>query len=113
MARPELGAKHVCVSCAARFYDLGKSPAVCPKCGTEQPPEQPRLRRPPGPAAEEKRLVKKPAGVVGADDADAEVEGVADEADADVIEDTDDLEDDADAIGPDIEVATDRDEAER
>ena len=113
MARPELGAKHVCVSCAARFYDLGKSPAVCPKCGTEQPPEQPRLRRPPGPAAEEKRLVKKPAGVVGAEDADAEVEGVADEADADVIEDTDDLEDDADAIGPDIEVATDRDEAER
>ncbi len=65
------------------------------------------------PAAEDKRLVKKPAGVVGAEDTDAEVEGVGDEADADVIEDTDDLEDDADAIGPDIEVTTDRDEAER
>jgi uncharacterized protein (TIGR02300 family) len=45
MAKPELGTKRVCVSCGARFYDLTKTPAVCPKCSTEQPLEQPRARR--------------------------------------------------------------------
>jgi hypothetical protein len=29
-----LGLKRSCVACAAKFYDLGKNPAKCPKCGT-------------------------------------------------------------------------------
>jgi uncharacterized protein (TIGR02300 family) len=29
-----LGKKHICSNCGAKFYDLGKSPAKCPKCGT-------------------------------------------------------------------------------
>ena len=33
MARPELGLKRQCMSCGAKFYDLNKDPAVCPKCG--------------------------------------------------------------------------------
>lgn len=33
MAKPEWGAKRVCQSCGARFYDLGRSPIVCPSCG--------------------------------------------------------------------------------
>ena len=49
----------------------------------------------------------------GLEDAEIEVEGVQDEAEEDVIEDTADLEDDADAIGPDIEVEPDNDETER
>lgn len=28
------GVKRTCNACSARFYDLRKSPAVCPKCGT-------------------------------------------------------------------------------
>ena len=40
MANPELGAKQICPSCSAKFYDLGKRPAVCPKCGTEFDPEE-------------------------------------------------------------------------
>ena len=44
MAKPELGTKRVCVACGTRFYDLTKVRAVCPKCGTEQPIEQPRPR---------------------------------------------------------------------
>jgi uncharacterized protein (TIGR02300 family) len=28
-----LGQKHVCSGCTAKFYDLGKTPATCPKCG--------------------------------------------------------------------------------
>ncbi|GEP06230.1 TIGR02300 family protein [Methylobacterium oxalidis] len=34
MARPELGIKRQCMSCGAKFYDLDRDPAVCPKCGT-------------------------------------------------------------------------------
>ena len=115
MVRPELGNKRVCVACGTRFYDLGKSPAICPKCGTEQPVEQPRVRRPSGGAPPpEDRRPKKPVPVPGAEEADVEVEGLEEEAeDEDVLEDTGDLEDDADAIGPEIEVETDTDEAAR
>ena len=34
MVSTELGTKRTCPSCAARFYDLMKNPAVCPKCAT-------------------------------------------------------------------------------
>jgi uncharacterized protein (TIGR02300 family) len=45
MSKPELGSKRACVSCSARFYDLTRAPAVCPKCGTEQPPVPVRAAR--------------------------------------------------------------------
>lgn len=31
-----LGNKHECIECGAKFYDLDRSPAVCPSCGTDQ-----------------------------------------------------------------------------
>ena len=34
MAKPDLGNKRQCQSCGAKFYDLGKDPIVCPRCGT-------------------------------------------------------------------------------
>lgn len=34
MAKPELGVKRSCGSCGAKFYDLARSPILCPKCGT-------------------------------------------------------------------------------
>ncbi len=40
MAIPELGAKQICPSCQAKFYDLGRRPATCPKCGTAFDPEE-------------------------------------------------------------------------
>ncbi|MDR3512251.1 MAG: TIGR02300 family protein [Caulobacteraceae bacterium] len=40
MANPELGAKQICPSCQSKFYDLGRRPAVCPKCGTQFDPEE-------------------------------------------------------------------------
>ena len=33
MAKPELGTKRLCLSCGAKFYDLNRDPATCPKCG--------------------------------------------------------------------------------
>ncbi len=40
MAKPELGQKQVCPNCQAKFYDLGRRPAHCPKCATEFDPEE-------------------------------------------------------------------------
>ena len=39
MAKPELGTKRNCPECAAKFYDLGKEPCVCPKCENKFVPE--------------------------------------------------------------------------
>ena len=101
MAKPEFGTKRVCVACGTRFYDLAKVPAVCPKCNTEQPTEQPRGRRSVGGNVPE---VKRPAKPVpGVEEADVEIETPDADEDADVLEDASDLEDD-DAIGEDIDV---------
>jgi uncharacterized protein (TIGR02300 family) len=40
LANPELGAKQICPHCQAKFYDLNKRPAHCPKCGTEFDPDE-------------------------------------------------------------------------
>ena len=104
MAKAELGHKRVCVACSTRFYDLTRTPAVCPKCGTEQPAEQPRLRRG-GNVAEDKRP-KKLATVP--DEPDIEVEAAAD-GDEDVLEES--VEDeDVDAIPDELEVDQEQDE---
>jgi uncharacterized protein (TIGR02300 family) len=34
VAKPELGTKRLCGNCSAKFYDLSKTPIVCPKCST-------------------------------------------------------------------------------
>jgi uncharacterized protein (TIGR02300 family) len=108
MAKPELGEKHTCVSCGTRFFDLGKQPAVCPKCGIEQPAEQPRLKRS-APLPEEQKKIVKP--VVDGDEIDVEVPDDAD--DEDILADADDLDDDADVIDADIDVQPEGNEDER
>ncbi|MBU6499432.1 MAG: TIGR02300 family protein [Rhodospirillales bacterium] len=109
MAKPELGTKRICVACSAHFYDLRRNPATCPKCATEQPPEQPRLRRAPGNVAEDRRRPKV-AAVPGLEDVEVEVETADEESEEDVLEDTSDLEDGADAI---VEVEPEGGEEER
>ncbi len=50
MAKPEWGVKRVCQSCAAKFYDLNRSPITCPKCAASFDPEallKSRRSRPP------------------------------------------------------------------
>lgn len=34
MDRDEWGIKRVCQGCGTRFYDFGRSPIICPSCGT-------------------------------------------------------------------------------
>ncbi|WP_297491656.1 FYDLN acid domain-containing protein [Acidocella sp.] len=108
MAKPELGEKHTCVSCGTRFFDLGKQPAVCPKCSTEQPAEQPRLKRA-APMPEEVKKVVKPA--IDGDDLDVDVPDDAD--DEDILDDSDELDDGADVIDADIEVPVEGNDDER
>ena len=38
MAKPEWGKKRICSSCNTRYYDLNKSPIICPSCGAEFDP---------------------------------------------------------------------------
>lgn len=40
MADPALGAKQICPTCTAKFYDLNRRPAHCPKCASEFDPEE-------------------------------------------------------------------------
>ena len=57
MANEDLGTKRDCPECGARFYDLTKSPAVCPKCAHEFVPEailKPRRTRKEEEEAEDK-----------------------------------------------------------
>ena len=35
MAKPEWGRKRTCPSCNTKYYDLKKSPIICPSCGSE------------------------------------------------------------------------------
>jgi uncharacterized protein (TIGR02300 family) len=36
MPEVKLGTKFECFNCGTKFYDLGKSEPVCPKCGANQ-----------------------------------------------------------------------------
>jgi uncharacterized protein (TIGR02300 family) len=40
LANPELGTKQICPQCQAKFYDLNKRPAHCPKCDAEFDPDE-------------------------------------------------------------------------
>ena len=81
MAKPELGTKRLCGSCAAKFYDLGKDPIVCPKCHTVLQLAAVTSRSRPEPAraaavAEEAVVPEtQEAEFVSLEEADAEVEG--------------------------------------
>ena len=80
MANPELGAKQICPNCQSKFYDLGKRPAVCPKCATEFDPEEAlktRRVRARSSAPDYEDEVEKPAKVVP----EPEGDGFEDEVD--------------------------------
>ena len=106
MIDAELGKKLVCPSCAVKFYDLGKDPAECPKCGTifsAEPILPSKEDRPP--ATEEKPVIdeEKPAAADSEDDA---VEVVSFE---DLDEDDDDVDDELAAV-KDVDLGDDKDE---
>ena len=101
MAKPEWGTKRMCQACGAKFYDLRRSPIICPACGAEFDPEALlRSRRTRAPGAKEEEPKKAPKAVAASKTAEAE-EAVDEDFDADLededLEDSEDLpEEDAD-----------------
>jgi len=101
MVKPAWGMKRTCQGCGVRFYDLQKSPIICPKCATVYDPEAgSRTRRSraapaakPAPRAPVPELAEVPSEIVPEVE-EADIEIAEDEG---VIEDTEDLpEDEAD-----------------
>ncbi|MBS0961042.1 MULTISPECIES: FYDLN acid domain-containing protein [Acetobacter] len=106
--QPDLGTKRVCVSCGARFYDLDRPTAICPKCGTAQPDLVPRLRR------TSDSLISSSSNTTPAqkdeDDLDLGTDTDTDaDADLDDAPELDD-DDDDDDISSDIDVTTDKED---
>ena len=100
MTKPEWGSKRTCLNCGTRFYDMQRTPIVCPKCGSENAPDAVTkarrvMKKAPAHVAEVKAKVAKPAP--DDDEVIDEVE-VEDDDDTDdgLIEDTEDLAEDDD-----------------
>ena len=117
MAKPTLGQKRVCISCAAKFYDLNKTPILCPKCGTVYDASAVVKSRRARAIAEDKpakKKVPKLAEVAEVDlpgvDADVDAVVADDEEEEGVIEDASELGEDEDDMAEVIEnVDDDRD----
>ena len=91
MAKPELGIKRLCAGCGAKFYDLNKSPIVCPKCSTVYEMTLPRGKsdgRVSAPVAAAEPEVAS-VETVSLEEADAETAG---HSKAEVPESVDDIE---------------------
>jgi uncharacterized protein (TIGR02300 family) len=104
VAKPELGTKRVCAGCNLKFYDLHKTPIVCPTCGVvfvvpkpapPKPPRRPFERPTPIPVAVAEQAVL-------GDDANLE-DTVPEGADALVAEEEKVGDEDADAGVPVLE----------
>ena len=105
MGKPELGQKMTCADCAARFYDLNRSPILCPKCGVEQRPA--RQGSPYPGRASTRRWLPRSATFTHVEplSANAATADAGDDLDsADPPDDDDDAADD-DAAGADDEAA--------
>lgn len=113
MAKADLGTKRTCPSCAAKFYDLGRRPARCPKCETEFDPEELKGRVPaakdlPPEEPEEKAEAAKPAEPDGFED-EADDTPEVDEAAAQMPV-SDDEDDDGEGSGLSDDIADDFEE---
>lgn len=113
MADPALGTKQVCPNDQTKFYDLGRRPATCPKCGFQFDPEEAlksRVRsraRTPAPNYEEpeddveKKVVRdEEADELEEADAPPEIDQAAD-VDPVVTSDDEDVDPDAAPAGGD------------
>ncbi len=105
MTKPNLGKKHTCKACEARFFDMNKNPAVCPKCGEAIKIAKPKAKRAavPAPEGDTSEAAKAPSvetpkatDTEGAAEKDEDVELEALEGDDEVDDLEAELEDDQD-----------------
>ncbi len=87
MAKPEWGIKRTCQACGKKFYDLNKSPIICPSCGTEfDPNDQLKTRK--------GKSVPLKSSLVNDNDLTENIENIDDieiDSDAEVVSDDDPL----------------------
>ncbi len=116
MAKPDLGTKRLCASCGAKFYDLNRTPMVCPKCDTEFVPVvvAPRTRPDSKPVAAAAPVAEAvvpetaDAEFVSLEDAEAEQQGKkpaaaeGEEAEGDALEDAAFIEEQEEAGSADV-----------
>lgn len=108
MANPELGAKQICPNCQAKFYDLGRRPAVCPKCATSFDPEEAvrnrriraRTTTPDYEADDEKPVKAVDPDVEGFEDEPDETPEIDEAVEADPVDTDDEVDDPATPAGP-------------
>lgn len=123
MAKVELGDKQVCPNCGAKFYDLRKRPAVCPKCTTAFDPSEEGVRARRGrarvsshdPAYEDEDEELEGPKVRSEDDDEEEEEATAEvdvEAEADPIVVDDEDDDAAPASGDELPEGFSEDEGD-
>ena len=102
MYKLEFGRKMTCTACAVRFYDLTRVPAVCPKCGVEQPRVKIRVA-PVARAAAVRWSGRQPPTLPAATPEPTLIEADAVEEDEDEIEDSDLPEDEDDEVKVKVE----------
>ena len=102
LAKADLGDKQICPNCGAKFYDLRRRPATCPKCSSSFDPAEEGVRV--------KRTRSKVAAYDLEDDEEEAAEAKKGDADGDEEETVETPEIDAEANEP--VVATDDEEEE-
>jgi len=105
VAKPELGGKHQCQNCGTRFFDLNRTPIVCPKCGTLfQSPAMARTAQRATTATDDDEM-EMPAGaeLISLEDAEAGDVKVTVADDTFLEEEEEDNDDVADLIDGDLE----------
>ncbi|HTR83280.1 MAG TPA: TIGR02300 family protein [Reyranella sp.] len=113
MVKASWGTKRTCQNCAARFYDLNKSPIKCPKCGREHDREDfVKVRRGRASAATAAAATAAAAAAAAklaaaknkkVEEAALGEDGGDTEADDEALEDTEDLGDETEDIEVDVE----------
>lgn len=103
LARTDLGDKQLCPNCGAKFYDLRKRPAVCPKCTTAFDPAEEGVRAKRGrraaahdPAYEDDEELEDAKGKRAKGDDDEDEDEVEEAAEIDAEADAEPLVDDED-----------------
>jgi len=99
MAELNLGSKFECYNCGTRFYDLGKSEPICPKCGANQKDSNRGDSAAAAPAARKKRKVEAPKPIEVEDEVAVDElpeDPLAEEIEADLGGDEEEEEEDLD-----------------
>ena len=82
-----MGTKRQCQSCGTKFFDMNRSPIVCPKCGTVYQAVVARAAPRAAAAADDEEKDSESADLVPLEDADAPEDAVVVDDDVEVEDD--------------------------